>query len=209
MVTRSRLNRADPHERRDNIIAVAKEAFGRDGYGATTMSTIAALLGGSKATLYKYFPSKEMLFEAVMQHHCGRMLVSLRDLNEGGSDDLEALLAGFGVVFLTRLYEPDALDVYRLIHSEGARFPELAAIFFRSGPDEAVEELRAMLAACLESGRIVCDDCLLAAGQFLGMLRGDRHMRYAVGITPPATAQEIAYDAQQAAKMFVRGLLSR
>ena len=41
------------------------------GYERTSMSEIAARLGGSKATLYSYFPSKEELFFGVVQLKVG------------------------------------------------------------------------------------------------------------------------------------------
>jgi TetR/AcrR family transcriptional repressor of mexJK operon len=209
MSAKVRLHRATPKKRRDQIIAIAGEAFGRDGFSATTMSTVAALVGGSKATLYKYFPSKESLFEEVMRERCQRVLAPLRAWQYSESNDLELLLSDFGIRFLTRIYERDSLDVHRLIHSEGARFPELAAIFFRSGSNVALEEIRATLERFAECGAIACDDHLLAAGQFLGMLRGDRHLRFAVGVISAPSFQEIERDALHAAKLFVRGVLEK
>ena len=209
MVTKGRLARSSPDERRDHIIAVAAEAFADEGYGATSMSTIAARLGGSKATLYKYFPSKELLFEAVMQQRCQRVLAPLRDLRSSDDDDFESLLAGFGSRFLTRIYEAGALDVHRLIQSEGGRFPELAEVFFRAGPDNVVEELRATLDRFAASGLIECDDLYLAAGQFLGMVRGDRHLRFTAGLLPAPDQAEIDRHAAHAARIFARGLLRR
>lgn len=201
-----RLARWSPDERRDHIIAVAAEAFAQEGYGATSMSSIAAQLGGSKATLYKYFPSKEALFEAVMGQRCDRMMAPLRDLRSSDSDDLEQLLTGFGIRFLEKVYEPGAHDVFRLIHAEGPRFPELAEVFLRSGPDAVIDELCATLARFVAAGRIVCADLRLSAGQFLGMLRGDSHMRYAVGARDVPGPAEMAQQAANAAAIFARGL---
>jgi TetR/AcrR family transcriptional regulator, mexJK operon transcriptional repressor len=209
MVTKCRLPRSSPCERRDHIVAVATQAFADEGFAATSMSSIAAQVGGSKATLYKYFPSKEDLFEAVMEQRCERILAPLRELRDSDEDDLESLLVQFGESFLTKIYEPAALDVYRMIHSECTRFPDLAPAFFRSGPDVAIEGLRAALERFARRGQIECDDIQLAAGQFMGMLRGDRHMRHAVGIAPPATHEEIVHDVRLAARIFAQGLRPR
>jgi AcrR family transcriptional regulator len=54
-------------EKRAAIVKIAYEAFLTDGYAATSMSSIAAKVGGSKATLYNYFASKEELFAAVIE----------------------------------------------------------------------------------------------------------------------------------------------
>jgi AcrR family transcriptional regulator len=209
MVTNVRLSRSSPDERRDHIIAVATEVFAEEGYGASSMSTIAARLGGSKATLYKYFPSKEQLFEAVMGQRCQRVLAPLRDLRGSGDDDLESLLIDFGKRYLAKIYEPAAFDVHRLIQSEGARFPELAEAFFRAGPNAVLEEMRATLERFAASGRIVCEDLDLAAGQFLGMLRGDRHFRFSAGHLPAPDLGEIERHARHAAHIFVTGVRPR
>jgi len=209
MVTNCRLPRSSPDDRRDHIIAVAAQVFAQIGYGAASMSTIAARLGGSKATLYKYFPSKEQLFEEVMRSKCERVLAPLRDLRGSDEEDLESLLAKFGAAFLSKIYESVSLDVHRLIQSEGVRFPELGKAFFRSGPDAVVEELRATLERFQLAGQIACDDLRLAAGQFLGMVRGDHHLRYSAGVWPAPDAAEIERQARHAARIFVYGLRLR
>lgn len=203
---RCRLARRCPDQRREHIIAVAAEVFARDGYGGTTMATIAAQLGGSKATLYKYFPSKERLFEAVMDHRCTAVLAPLRALRDDADDDLETLLARFGTRFLAKIYETAAHDIHRMVQSEGPRFPEIADAFFKSGPDAVIEHLRATLERFADRGAIVACDLALLAGQFLGMLRGDRHLRFATGQAGPPDADEIAYHAAFAARVVVRGL---
>src|SRR3546814_4420702 len=53
-------------QRRASILEVARLSFFEKGYAATTMSGIAATLGGSKSTLWRYFSSKEELFAAVL-----------------------------------------------------------------------------------------------------------------------------------------------
>jgi len=206
MPSEKRLPRLCPNDRRDHIIAVATEIFSREGYGGAAMSTIATALGGSKATLYKYFPSKEKLFEAVIERRCQLVLAPLRDFRSSEEDDLEALLADFGERFLAKIYESGALDVHRLIHSESLRFPGLATTFFHSGPDSVLEELRATLQRFAASGQIICEDLTLAAEQFIGMIRGDRHLRFATGVMPAPNAAEIKHHAQHAARIFARGL---
>ena len=74
--------------KRRAIIAVAREAFLARGYAATSMSEIAANLGGSKGTLYNYFRSKEELFGAFMVETCqgpaGEVFGRLPPLGESG-----------------------------------------------------------------------------------------------------------------------------
>ncbi len=59
--------RVKTEERRQAIIEKAREVFQEEGFDRASMSEIAARVGGSKATLYSYFKSKEELFVAVMK----------------------------------------------------------------------------------------------------------------------------------------------
>lgn len=201
-----RLGRTDPESRREHILSVASEVFAREGYGEASMSTIAAQLGGSKATLYKYFPSKESLFAAVMTGRCHKVLSPLRAITGDGCDDLEDMLSSFGRCFLEAILQPESLQVHRLVHSEGPRFPEVARSFYQSGPDEVYGELARGLQRFADRGLIDCDDVELAAKQFHGMVRSDLHMRVAVGLAPAPERAEIERQVAQAARIFARGL---
>jgi AcrR family transcriptional regulator len=53
-------------EVRERIALAALGAFASRGYAATTMSSIAAEAGVAVANLYRYYPNKEELFEAVV-----------------------------------------------------------------------------------------------------------------------------------------------
>jgi len=62
-----------PDERRGHILDIAYAAFIRNGYAGTSMARIAALLGGSKTTLYNHFESKKELFVAVADRECAKL----------------------------------------------------------------------------------------------------------------------------------------
>jgi AcrR family transcriptional regulator len=209
MVTKCRLGRASPDERREHIVATATRVFSEEGYGATSMSTIASRLGGSKATLYKYFPSKEQLFEAVMEAKCGAVVAPLQAIAEADGDDLESMLANFGLQFMTALFQSDALELHRTVHAEAARFPEIATMFVRSGPEVVYSALTTGLQRFTAKGLIDCPDPRLAAEQFLGMVRGHRHMQVAMGMGAVPEPAVIEREVRHAAHIFVRGLARR
>jgi len=76
--------------RQKQIISVASELFLAKGYDCTTMSAIAAELGGSKSTLWHHFPSKEALLTAVIEEAAAAMPRQL-DLPRPPIDPLPAL----------------------------------------------------------------------------------------------------------------------
>ncbi|CAI1972516.1 Uncharacterized HTH-type transcriptional regulator yvdT [Serratia ficaria] len=55
--------------RRDAIVEEAALLFQEMGYERASMNELAKRVGGSKATLYGYFSSKEELFTAVVRQH--------------------------------------------------------------------------------------------------------------------------------------------
>jgi AcrR family transcriptional regulator len=57
--------RADARRNRDKILAAARAAFAASGYGVP-LDEIAALAGVGPGTVYRHFPAKEALFEAVV-----------------------------------------------------------------------------------------------------------------------------------------------
>ena len=60
------------------------------------MSDIRARIGGSKATLYNYFPSKEKLFFEVMYQATERELGAITAALNPDTDDLKQELLHFG-----------------------------------------------------------------------------------------------------------------
>ena len=61
---------SDPRQR---ILLAAREHFFAYGYSALTMDGLAAELGMSKKTLYKYFPSKDSLLQEIMSRRTGEI----------------------------------------------------------------------------------------------------------------------------------------
>lgn len=59
-------------EKRQEIIRIAAELFQEFGYDRSSMAVLSQRVGGSKSTLYAYFPSKEDLLKAVLAYDVGQ-----------------------------------------------------------------------------------------------------------------------------------------
>src|SRR5580700_6658522 len=57
--------RADAARNRENVLRAARDAFAESGYGVP-LDEIAARAGVGPGTVYRHFPTKEALFEAVV-----------------------------------------------------------------------------------------------------------------------------------------------
>jgi hypothetical protein len=79
-----------------------------------------------------------------------------------------------------------------MIYSDGSRFPELAAVFFRSGPDVVMVEL-ADARPVPRSRRDRMRDLSLAA--VVPAVRGD-HLRFNMGVQSAPPAEEVERQAR-------------
>src|SRR5580700_9527936 len=109
------LSRSDAKRRA--ILDVASEVFLSQGYAATSMSEIAARLGGSKGTLYNYFRSKEELFSAFITDTCQGPAMAIFDHlpASGGGQSIRDRLVNFGVDFLRFILSPRLIALNRVV----------------------------------------------------------------------------------------------
>jgi AcrR family transcriptional regulator len=106
--------------RRKAIVAAAWEAFRENGFERTTMSDIIARAGGSKATIYSYFDSKDDLFAAALEHGLREATQEpFRQLAKPGL--LAQRLLRFARADLKIRLSPDMIAVERMLVAEAER----------------------------------------------------------------------------------------
>lgn len=115
------------------IVEVATRAFLEQGYAATSMSAIADELGGSKATLWSHFASKEELFIAVVDGQVALFSAEMEGALVEAPFSHEGLRR-YCLAFLRTLIKPHAVALFRVIMGDGGRFPEINSIFYVRGP---------------------------------------------------------------------------
>lgn len=193
---------ARKEERRLAILDVAKRSFLENGYSATSMSAISAELGGSKGTLWSYFPSKEALFAAVLDHATGDYRQQLGSVLQP-SADLSAAIATFCRSFVSKVTSAEAIRLHRLIAAESGRFPEIGEIFFSRAPQPTQQMLADFFAGQMTAGHMREDDPLVAARALASLCLGGLHQRVLWGIGEASPA-EVEKEARYAADIFAR-----
>src|SRR5215470_12746374 len=141
-------------ERRDAIVEVAKQVFVESGYAGTSMSAIAARLGGSKGTLYNYFKSKEELFVAVIEKKCAQILGMMNEAEIKSGGDLRATLTDFGEHFIALVLNAESIAMFKLAVSESDRFPEIGQAIYNSGISQNLGRMTEFLRHAKESGQL-------------------------------------------------------
>jgi len=190
--------------RRDAIVQVAAQYFIDHGYAGTTMSGIACALGGSKGTLWSYFPSKEELFVAVMD----RLTKDFRDqisLILNPEHDLETALRRFCREFVAKVTSPEGIALYRLVASEANRFPEIGRIFHDRGPAVTQRELAGFLGKVMDSGLLrPHHEPIEAARQLIGLCLLGSRPNLLIGLYDLVTPEQINADVDRAMDIFMR-----
>jgi AcrR family transcriptional regulator len=194
---------AQRRDRRETILRAARASFLEQGYAATTMSAIAAALGGSKTTLWTYFPSKEELFAAVIDDAIVQFrqeLLAILDL----SGSVEETLRRFSVAILTKMLDPDTIRLHRIIAAEAERFPEVGRIFYERAPRQTQERLAAYLSEAMGRGELRQADPLIAAQQLVVLLQAQHYLKRVWNVVPAVEADEIQADVETAIDTFLR-----
>lgn len=180
---------------RSVILRAAREVFRSEGYIGAGMDDIARRAGVTKQTVYRYFGSKEALFQASLEVRRA----------DGGSGFLDALsledtreaLIRFAEGFLEVHMSEDHLASVRLLLSEGPTAPELTRAYFAVGP----RRTEACLAEFLRE-RLGLDDTEYGVRLLLGGLLSLR-MHVLVGLIPTPTPAELAAHARRIVSVFL------
>jgi AcrR family transcriptional regulator len=197
--------------RRNAILEAALALFKEQGYERASMNELAKRLGGSKATLYGYFPSKEELFTAVVESVATSHLAAAPAelLEVSGDATLESLLTSFGERMLSVLSnDADALAVYRMVIAE-AGHSNVGQLFHEAGPTEFIQTLAGLMASAMEYGELRRADPVLTAMQFSALVTAETQVRLFQTNPPPLSADQIHAMVQRAVEMFLAGAAAR
>jgi len=199
-----RPSRVDALKLGDRILDVATELFLREGYGSTSIESVASDAGISKRTFYHRFDGKAELFAAVVH----RIIERIRPppgvaLIEGATlAEVLRRLAGF---ILHAALSPEALALHRLVTAEAARFPELArAVHGEGSTGEATTLIAGLLAREFGDATMPSAARAFAAQQFLDMVIA-LPQRRALGLGAPMTAPELDFWADDVVRLFLSG----
>lgn len=193
--------------RRQAIVDAARELFLERGYAATTCAEVVARSGGSLATLYALFGTKRGLFEAILRDHAESVMQPLAVESVAG--DPEQGLLAVGRRYLEGVLEPSVVAWWRAICAEAPHAPELRDVFLSEEGGPLQKAISTYLAEKVAQGQLQLADPVLAAGQFLALVRGQLHHRALAGGVSRATPQEIERQVGSAVQLFIHGCLPR
>jgi AcrR family transcriptional regulator len=188
--------RAKTDAKRQEILDAAAAVLREHGFSGASMAAVSKRIGASKATLYRYFTSKEDLFLTVLLDSAHDQATRLFDLLRP-SPDLRAVLERFGAHFLELTLSPDVLAVRRILIAEGSR-SGLGQRLFDRGAKISWSKMADFLGRSVEAGRLRDADPWMMAMHLRGLLEADIVHRALLGAdvdTRPANLRRCAASA--------------
>ena len=195
--------RVKTDEKRQLIIDTAYRLFRANGFEKTSMSEITTQVGGSKATLYNYFSSKEELFVECMFGIADNYLEGVFSHLQDPAGDIRTALQGFGENVTQVICSPEIVAAQRLMIAEAGR-AGIGKLFY-----EKINSLQAQTAAFIQgamnAGKLRRGDAGLAAAQFKALMEAELHDSYLLCVrTMPPNEVEIAAITGRAVDTFLR-----
>src|SRR5271165_6918419 len=167
--------------KRQAILKAASEIFREVGFERASMSDIRARIGGSKATLYNYFPSKEKLFFEVMYQATELELGTITAALNPDTDDLKQELLHFGHRLVPALYSAEAIAIRRLAIAELGH-SDIGKVVYEGSTVPMEKQVAEFLRKAMKRRTLRTADAKTAAVHLLSLLESELQQRVLLGV---------------------------
>ena len=191
--------------KRQAILKAAAEIFREVGFERASMSDIRARIGGSKATLYNYFPSKEKLFFEVMYQATELELGAITATLNPEADDLKQELLHFGQRLLPTLYSPEAIAIRRLAIAELGH-SNIGKVVFEGSRLPMETQVAEFLRKAMKRGVLRTADPKIAAMHLLSLLESELLQRVLLGVMDSVEPEAVRGAVRRAVEVFLFGV---
>lgn len=144
---------AAPRQRRKDarpqeLLAAALELFVEKGFAATRSEEVAARAGVAKGTLYRYYPSKDELFKAMVRENLSVHIAESAAQAAQYEGAIAGLLSQMMRAWWAKVGHGSAGVVCKVMMIEARNFPELAKFYV----DEVIAPSKALIGGLIERG---------------------------------------------------------
>jgi len=191
--------------RREAILEVASQVFLEFGFERASMAEIVHRIGGSKSTIYGYYPSKEVLFlavtKAVGELHVQSAFDELaaHDIRVGVRDLLGRLCEKLAVLMCSS----EMAATHRMVLAEAGR-SNVGALFYEAGPQRGILDIAEFFRRAMEHGCMRQSDPTVAAQQFVALVQAEIQPRWYYKEQAPLTEEQVKGIAARAMATFAR-----
>ena len=194
--------------RMQRVLDAAKTQFLQQGFGATSMESIAKASGVSKMTIYNYFPTKEALFETFVASRTDDVF-HLSKLYQAGAQlpAPKVVLHHIATQFVALMRDPEVLAMHRIMMASAGQHAEIRQGFFEQGCLRLHQQVKGYLELAHHAGMLHAPDAQLASDQFLALCLGRQHLQSLLMLGTPTAAQDEVM-IQGNLEMFLRAYAS-
>lgn len=196
--------RVRTEERRQAILKAAYDEFVENGYEGATMSAITARVGGSKATLYGYFQSKDELLVAVVSEDIAQRSEQLiGSLERSGGSVTRAGLEMVAMLYLGVVLAPSTIALQRILISQAGKF-EFSKIAYEKGIRQGWRRMSGVLRGAMERGELRQADPWATAMHLKGLLTGELQEQCLYGVHGEVDPEVMRATALSAVDAFFK-----
>jgi len=194
--------RVRTEEKRADIVRIASELFNELGYDRCSMASISERLGGSKATLYGYFCSKEELLRAVLQCQVAsefdRIMAEFHE-----QADLRAALIKLGIGYHNkRLSSLPVANIRAIVNQPPCS--KMGKEFYETVIRPAFEDMAQRFEMLMDTGRLKRADPWVALMHWKGLNDWDLFERRIMGAINGPEDVDVEKVATLAADAFLK-----
>lgn len=186
----------------DQVLAGARDVFMADGFEGASVDEIAKVAQVSKATLYKYFPDKQVLFMEVARVECERQASTAHDTIDMSGPPRD-VMGQAGRHFLRFITSKLGQQIFRICVAESDRFPEIGRHFYASGPAVMRAEMAAYFEVAEDRGEMKIENRPLAADQFGELCKAELFPQLMFGVINEVTTADIDRVVDSAVETFL------
>lgn len=139
------------------ILGAALAELLEKGFANTTMEAVAKRANVAKGTPYRYFPTKEALFEGVVREEIARAIVDVNPANRAPDESVAAFLRRTMLVAMRNIERSGRAAIARLVLAEGGRFPALVEIYRREMFDPILAQIKELALTAKARGELKND----------------------------------------------------
>lgn len=157
-------------ERRQQILEAAFQEFAHKGFKGATIKSIAQAAGlAAPSLIYWYFPTKEDLFQAVIESRAAffQVIAQGNDLLDTPPD---LFLPNMARSYLMMTQVPEMSQMVRLLIAEASQRPELADLISQRLMVPVLTFLQRYMTRQIELGRLRPHDVRSSTRVFIGLL---------------------------------------
>ncbi|MGR5063143.1 TetR/AcrR family transcriptional regulator [Photobacterium sp. DNB22_13_2] len=189
--------------KQENIVSAALEIFSEKGLEQASMEAISKKAEVSKRTLYKYYPTKESLFEVIVERLVSNVKV-ISAIPFIQAQSVESQLNHIAQQEVELLCSPCFMAVARVVMSECIRSKELAMLMVEKfQPLDGCNGLTHWIQDGIEAGKLDVAHPDIASEQFIASLKATIFWPQIMTHMPAPDANVQQATIKSAVKQFI------